>query len=73
MECSKPERLPSAPCTICPRQAFLLPITLLTPGSQEQVEKEAQSVPVDTTEQPGMGKAIGHCWAAGWVLPVVRC
>jgi hypothetical protein len=40
-------------------------ITLLTPGSQEQVDKEAQSVPVDTTEQPGMGKAIGALLGGG--------
>jgi hypothetical protein len=40
-------------------------ITLLTPGSQEQVEKEAQSVPVDTTDQPGMGKAIGALLGGG--------
>ena len=31
-------------------------ITLLTPGD---IRKELESVPVDTTEQPGMGKAIG--------------
>jgi hypothetical protein len=31
-------------------------ITLLTPGD---VQKELQSVPVDTAEQPGIGKAIG--------------
>ena len=34
-------------------------ITLLTPGSMDQIGKEMLSVPVDTTEQPGMGKAIG--------------
>ena len=34
-------------------------ITLLTPGSMDQIEKEMPSVPVDTTEQPGMGKAMG--------------
>src|ERR1700746_4006499 len=31
-------------------------VTLLTPGD---LQKEMQSVPVDGTEQPGMGKAIG--------------
>jgi len=31
-------------------------ITLLTPG---HAEKELESVPADSTEQPGMGKAIG--------------
>src|SRR5207244_8325605 len=31
-------------------------ITLLTP---EKVKKELESVPVDTAEQPGMGKAVG--------------
>jgi hypothetical protein len=34
-------------------------ITLLTPGTTDQVNKELQSVPVDTAEQPGMGKAVG--------------
>jgi len=34
-------------------------ITLLTPGNIEQVSGELQSVPADTTEQPGMGKAFG--------------
>jgi hypothetical protein len=34
-------------------------ITLLFPGSVDQVHKEMQSVPTDATEQPGMGKAIG--------------
>ncbi len=40
-------------------------ITLLTPGTSDQVEKEVQSVPVDTTEQPGMGKAIGALIGGG--------
>src|SRR5256885_15929205 len=35
-------------------------ITLLTPGSVSNgVQSEAQSVPTDATEQPGMGKAMG--------------
>ena len=34
-------------------------ITFLTPGTLTQVNDEMQSVPVDTTEQPGMGKAMG--------------
>ena len=34
-------------------------ITLLTPGTEEQVEKEIQSVPTDATEQPGMGALLG--------------
>ncbi|PYX44126.1 MAG: hypothetical protein DMG79_21160, partial [Acidobacteria bacterium] len=34
-------------------------ITLLTPGSVDQVDKEMQSVATDTAEQPGMGKTIG--------------
>ena len=34
-------------------------ITLLTPGTLTQVNDEMQSVPVDATEQPGMGKAMG--------------
>jgi hypothetical protein len=40
-------------------------ITLLTPGSDAQIEKEAESVPIDTTEQPGMGKAIGALLGGG--------
>ena len=40
-------------------------ITLLTPGSLEQVDREMQSVPIDTTEQPGMGKAIGALVGGG--------
>jgi hypothetical protein len=34
-------------------------ITLLAPGSEQREEQELESVPVDSTEQPGMGKAIG--------------
>ena len=34
-------------------------ITLLTPGTIEQINKELQTVPVVTTEQPGMAKGIG--------------
>ena len=34
-------------------------VTLLTPGTIDQVDKEVQAVPTDATEQPGMGKAIG--------------
>src|SRR5579864_9024487 len=40
-------------------------ITLLTPGSVDSVHKEVQNVPVDTTEQPGMGKAIGALLGGG--------
>jgi len=40
-------------------------ITLLTPGNLEHVDKEMQSVPTDTTEQPGMGKAIGALLGGG--------
>ena len=40
-------------------------ITLLTPGSLEQVDREMQSVPTDTAEQPGMGKAIGALLGGG--------
>lgn len=40
-------------------------ITLLTPGSLEQVDREMQSVPIDTTEQPGMGRAIGALLGGG--------
>jgi hypothetical protein len=34
-------------------------VTLLTPGSADQIAREVQSVPVDTAEQPGIGKAFG--------------
>jgi hypothetical protein len=34
-------------------------VTLLTPGTTTQIDRELQSVPVDAGEQPGMGKAVG--------------
>lgn len=34
-------------------------ITLLTPGAVDHVDKEMREVPRDTTEQPGMGNAMG--------------
>jgi hypothetical protein len=34
-------------------------ITLLAPGKSEKESNEVQSVTVDATEQPGMGKALG--------------
>ncbi len=40
-------------------------LTLLTPGSVDQVNREIQSVPIDTTEQPGMGAAIGALAGGG--------
>jgi hypothetical protein len=40
-------------------------ITLLTPGTVDQLNKEIQSVPTDTTEQPGMGTAIGALAGGG--------
>jgi hypothetical protein len=40
-------------------------ITLLTPGSVDHVEKEVESVPMDSTEQPGMGNAIGALLGGG--------
>lgn len=40
-------------------------ITLLTPGSVDQIDKEMQTVPADSTEQPGMGKAIGALLGGG--------
>jgi hypothetical protein len=33
--------------------------TLLTPGSLDRINQELESVPVDTSEQPGMGKTFG--------------
>jgi hypothetical protein len=40
-------------------------ITLLTPGTVEQIDKEMQSVPTDSAEQPGMGKAVGALAGGG--------
>ena len=40
-------------------------ITLLTPGTVDHVEKEIQSVPKETTEQPGMGNAVGALLGGG--------
>jgi hypothetical protein len=40
-------------------------ITLLIPGTVDQVNQEIQSIPIDTTEQPGMGEAIGALAGGG--------
>jgi hypothetical protein len=40
-------------------------VTLLTPGSVDQVNQEVQSIPSDSTEQPGMGKAVGALLGGG--------
>ena len=40
-------------------------ITLLTPGSAEKLSKEIKSVPIDSTEQPGMGTAVGALLGGG--------
>ena len=40
-------------------------VTLLTPSSVDKVEHELQAVPVDNTEQPGMGKAVGALMGGG--------
>ena len=40
-------------------------LTLLTPGSVNQVDKEMQSVATETTEQPGMGGTIGALVGGG--------
>ncbi len=40
-------------------------ITLLTPGSADKVDKEVESIPADTTEQPGMGNAMGALLGGG--------
>jgi hypothetical protein len=40
-------------------------ITLLTPGTADQVNREAQTVPVDAAEQPGIGKAFGALAGGG--------
>jgi hypothetical protein len=40
-------------------------ITLLTPGTVDQVDKEMATVAADTTEQPGMGGAMGALLGGG--------
>lgn len=40
-------------------------ITLLTPGSKDQIQKEVQAVPTEAAEQPGMGNAIGALVGGG--------
>ncbi len=40
-------------------------ITLLTPGTHEQVVAEMRTVPTDATEQPGMGGAVGALMGGG--------
>lgn len=40
-------------------------VTLLTPGTVDQVNKEISAIPADTAEQPGMGKAIGALAGGG--------
>ena len=40
-------------------------VTLLTPGSVDQVNKEIVSVPTDAAEQPGIGKAMGALAGGG--------
>ena len=40
-------------------------LTILTPGTADQIGKEIQAVPTDTTEQPGMGNAIGALVGGG--------
>jgi hypothetical protein len=40
-------------------------LTLLTPGTADQIGKEMQTVPTETTEQPGMGNAIGALVGGG--------
>ena len=40
-------------------------LTLLTPGSTDHIAKEAEAVPVDAGEQPGMGNALGALLGGG--------
>ena len=40
-------------------------LTILTPGSADQIDKEFQSVPTDASEQPGMGNAMGALLGGG--------
>jgi hypothetical protein len=39
--------------------------TLLIPGTDDKIVKEAQTVPVDSAEQPGMGNAVGALMGGG--------
>ncbi len=40
-------------------------LTVLTPGSQDHMNKEIQTVHTDATEQPGMGNAVGALLGGG--------
>jgi hypothetical protein len=40
-------------------------LTVLTPGSQDHMDKEIQTVPADASEQPGMGSAMGALLGGG--------
>src|SRR4029077_493629 len=40
-------------------------VTLLVPGSLDQVEHEVESVPVDDTEQSGIGSDVGALMGGG--------
>jgi len=40
-------------------------VTLLTPGSADQINKEMLAVPTDAAEQPGMGEALGALAGGG--------
>ncbi|HTT20640.1 MAG TPA: hypothetical protein VMG82_16945 [Candidatus Sulfotelmatobacter sp.] len=40
-------------------------ITLLTPGSADEIGREVQSVPTEASEQPGMAKAVGALVGGG--------
>jgi len=40
-------------------------ITLLTPGSADQIQQEVQAVPTEAAERPGMGNAIGALVGGG--------
>lgn len=40
-------------------------LTVLTPGSQDHMDKEIQTVPTEASEQPGMGSAMGALLGGG--------
>jgi hypothetical protein len=40
-------------------------ITFLAPGSQDEIASEMRTVPADTSEQPGMGGAVGALLGGG--------
>lgn len=40
-------------------------VTLLVPGTVDQIQREVESVPTDASEEPGMGSAVGALLGGG--------